>query len=675
MGRDDSTDVSPSQETNRNGAAAPTVVDFVDVSAASQFDLLGDCRGIASVDWDHDGDLDFWLSSRTAPGVHLLKNGLQTRNRWVAVKLEGTSCNRDGIGARVEAELRQADAHRKLIRSVRAGDAFMSQSSKWVHFGLNEGEQLTRLTVRWPGGRTAESFSIPALEQRYRLVQGSGKAIQVATHPERTASLVAQAAKAASPPLHSRVVLTRRRELQPVTYVDFSGSQRSLKAALPGPLLVTLWASWCPNCLNELRHLDRHRYKFAEAGVKVIALSVDGVDDGDGPNDPLQASAHVRDSGFALPAGVVAEGALQSLQQLLVNTFYRERPFQVPASFLLDENGYVSIIYRGETAVETILADAKLLSSNDPQRIEKELYPLGGRSALGILPIDRLGFALAYYEGGYYEDSRRDARQFIEKTLRKHKNSLDGDQRRKLAEAYHHLGRTEEALGNVPPAIQAYRNALRLFPGALGSRISLATALMEQGEVDEAERELKRAESLGAKDAKTYFSLARWRKQFGQTERAIAYYRKALELAPRDTMTQLELAVALEANSQSGLAIEHYRQLLSKQPKLLPAANNLAWIHATSPQGEHRDGQEAFRLAQLICEATDFQQPEYLDTLAAALAELGQFEEAVRQGERALELAKKRKNNPLESDIASRVLSYKGRKPFRSWKSARSDRP
>ncbi|MCH8922907.1 MAG: VCBS repeat-containing protein [Planctomycetes bacterium] len=128
---------------------------FADVSAVTGLDLIDDGRGVAIVDWDHDGDLDVWLGSRTGPRVRLMRNNLDTKNRFVTFKLQGNgvTCNRDAIGARLEIHLASEGgaegANRKLIKTLRAGEGFVSQSSKWVHFAR------PRLPSSWPNSTPA----------------------------------------------------------------------------------------------------------------------------------------------------------------------------------------------------------------------------------------------------------------------------------------------------------------------------------------------------------------------------------------------------------------------------------------------------------------------------------------------------------------------------------------
>ena len=114
---------------------------FTTVSAVSGLDFADDGRAIASVDWDHDGDLDLWIQNRTGPRLRFMKN--QSRESQpgtdasssVSVLLPGVTCNRDAIGARVEI-VSQQSATAPLVQTLRAGDEYLSQSSKGLHFRL-----------------------------------------------------------------------------------------------------------------------------------------------------------------------------------------------------------------------------------------------------------------------------------------------------------------------------------------------------------------------------------------------------------------------------------------------------------------------------------------------------------------------------------------------------------
>ena len=121
---------------------------FADVSAVAGFEQDDDGRSLVRVDWDGDGDEDVFVSNRTGPRVRFLRNDAPARGRLLALGLEGPPGNPDGIGARVELEL--AGGGRR-VASVRAGEGFLAQSTRWLHVALGEA-RVEALLVRWPDG-------------------------------------------------------------------------------------------------------------------------------------------------------------------------------------------------------------------------------------------------------------------------------------------------------------------------------------------------------------------------------------------------------------------------------------------------------------------------------------------------------------------------------------------
>ena len=147
---------------------------FEDMSAkagpALQQPIVG--RGAAYADFDNDGDLDLVITEGNGP-ARLLRNENGNQNDRLRIKLVGTHSNRDGIGARLTL---QVDAHLQLLRMVKSGSGYLSQSELPVTFGLgkpNSSRSMT-LTVQWPsGGKDV----IPNLKpnQVITVTEGKGK--------------------------------------------------------------------------------------------------------------------------------------------------------------------------------------------------------------------------------------------------------------------------------------------------------------------------------------------------------------------------------------------------------------------------------------------------------------------------------------------------------------------
>src|SRR5262249_39390449 len=110
--------------------------------------------------------------------------------------------------------------------------------------------------------------------------------------------------------------------------------------------------------------------------------------------------------------------------------------------------------------------------------------------------------------------------------------------------------------------------------------------------------------------------------------------------------------------------IDDYREAIRLQPKLVSAHNNLAWLLATCPVDALRNGQEAVEHATFACNATGWSTPNNMGTFAAACAEVGDFDEAVRWQKKALADGAYRKQYGEET-VTDRLRLYEQGSPFR----------
>ncbi len=136
------------------------------VGAAFTAERVG--RGLATGDFDNDGDLDLLVTNNGQP-AELLRNDGGNRSGALLVRLRGPRGNPDGIGA----QIRVTAGGRTQLRDVKAGSSYMSQNDLRAHFGLGPATTVDRIDVQWPGGET-ETVKGVAINRIVTIQQGAG---------------------------------------------------------------------------------------------------------------------------------------------------------------------------------------------------------------------------------------------------------------------------------------------------------------------------------------------------------------------------------------------------------------------------------------------------------------------------------------------------------------------
>ncbi len=125
-------------------------------------------RGAAPADFDRDGDVDL-LVVRDADSPLLLRNDLPAPgSHWLKVRLEGSSVNREGLGATVEVE----DRYGRQTRQMRRSRGYLSSGPAELVFGLGPSERVERLHVRWPGRAGEQTCRDLGVDRTLTVVEG-----------------------------------------------------------------------------------------------------------------------------------------------------------------------------------------------------------------------------------------------------------------------------------------------------------------------------------------------------------------------------------------------------------------------------------------------------------------------------------------------------------------------
>jgi len=193
----------------------------------------------------------------------------------------------------------------------------------------------------------------------------------------------------------------------------------------------------------------------------------------------------------------------------------------------------------------------------------------------------------------------------------------------------------------------------------------LGVFLAGKGRHGEAVDHFEKAIQLVPGEASFYSNLGLTLFRLGHPNRAVALYNKAVQLDPNSANAHDNLAIVLTRLGRLDEAILHYRKAVEIEPNRLSAIASLAWLLATHPLAERRDGEEALALAQRACQLTGYAHPGPLNSLAAAYAELGRFDQAVKAAERALDLANRAGDQQLAAEISPTLDSYRSGAPYR----------
>ena len=233
-----------------------------------------------------------------------------------------------------------------------------------------------------------------------------------------------------------------------------------------------------------------------------------------------------------------------------------------------------------------------------------------------------------------------------------------------FADARSNLGGALLQKGRTGEAMAQFQKASEIEPNDALTRYNLGSALFKSGRLDEAIAQFQSALELRPEFAEACAKLGMARLQKGQEDEAIAHFRKAVQLNPKLANVQSDLGTLLLQKGRADDAVAHYQAALAIQPANAFFLNNLAWVLATCPNPQVRNGPKAVELAQQADQLIAGKTPAILSTLAAAYAESGRFPEAVATAQRALDLATAQTNSAQADILRANIALYRAGAPF-----------
>jgi Flp pilus assembly protein TadD len=247
------------------------------------------------------------------------------------------------------------------------------------------------------------------------------------------------------------------------------------------------------------------------------------------------------------------------------------------------------------------------------------------------------------------------------KTLFEHMINTLGDNPYKC-DIYWRLGAVYEQEGNTDEATRYYFKTVDICPAFSEVQNHLGVMLIQKNNIEEAIRHFNLALRTDPNYASAHINRAKALQILGRFDESIRYLDAFVRQKPDSAEGNYWISVALAKTGNYSRAITHLKETLRIAPDWVNPINDLARILATNKAPQLRDPNEAIRLARRGCELTKYQEAGILDTLAAAYASAGRFNEAVYYSEIALKLAENIPGKDLFEIIQKNLFLYQQNK-------------
>ncbi|UCE59689.1 MAG: tetratricopeptide repeat protein [Phycisphaerales bacterium] len=254
----------------------------------------------------------------------------------------------------------------------------------------------------------------------------------------------------------------------------------------------------------------------------------------------------------------------------------------------------------------------------------------------------------------------------LDEAIDHHQQALQVEPRFALnvAHSHYNLGNALAAQRKFTEATKHYRETLRNKPDYVDARVNLGNMLLKQGNLDEAVRQYRQAVKDTPKSSNAHYNLGTALFRQGKLEEASAHFRQAVEINPGLARAHYMLGLAQAGLGLFSEALQQFREAARIKPDWPAPLAKAAWIMAVNPDASIHDETEAIRMAERAADMTGRRNGPILDTLAAAYAAAGRFDQAVATEQAAIDLASQRRDDRLLEHMRLRLDLYKQERPY-----------
>ena len=655
-------------------------------------------RGLAVGDFDNDGRVDVLVGCNGGAPL-LLQQRAAPVNHWVGVKLQGASCNRDAIGARLTWSA--GGVSRSRLKN--GGGSYLSSHDPREVLGLGTAPTVDWLEIKWPmpSGKTERFTSLPV--DRYvhdRRGQGhSGMRRWLATLkllPDYALVIFLCACRAEppQPAAQKTLTLTRAVALPDISNADpqvqaqirqqYTSLQQKISSGAP--------AAEVADAYGAMGRLFIATEFFDSAAVCLSNAQMLQPNDMHGRTTwrTSSGSETSRQSGHVVRARARAAAGSRAEPRLARRHAPRRRrcdgadaPLRKrsPCNHESPRPSITPAVWRSKRQYQVAVDRLSAAAAAAPQASSVQ-YPL----------------SIAYR--GLGDVKNADAHLRLRGNI---DPSPDDPLMRQVSGLLQNASALEvrgaDALSKRrwPEAVAALRQALELAPDNAFTHLNLGTALFETGDAAGALAQFREAVRLSPDMAKAHYGIGIVTEAAGRDTEALAAFRAAVNADPDNAEARLSLGDALRRTGHDLESLPQYAAVIKISPSASPAyfgqamalvrlkrwsdarealnratttfpdqpgfAHALARVLAAAPDDGVRDGRRALAITQSLLKSQ--QTIELMQTAAMALAEVGRFDEAAQWQRDAIAAAAQSSRRDLDGRLSENLSRYEQRLPCR----------
>ncbi|MGO9242437.1 MAG: tetratricopeptide repeat protein [Bryobacteraceae bacterium] len=219
--------------------------------------------------------------------------------------------------------------------------------------------------------------------------------------------------------------------------------------------------------------------------------------------------------------------------------------------------------------------------------------------------------------------------------------------------------------GEQSAALTKWQQAVTLQPDDARANEGLGIALGLVGKSADAIPYFRKAAQLDGNFFDAFYDLGMMLVKENRIAEAVDAFQNAVRIRPAFSRGHESLASAYYEQGRFADALAQFRMALDGDPNRVPLLNRAASLLATCPERSVRNAREALALADRARQLTSGQDPAVLDTLSAAYAEKGRYDQAVEIDQQALALATRSGDGALAATLKAHLAKYASHQPLR----------